>query len=68
VLGLTVIVQDEIVTHPADETQFPGKCQFPRFSSDRAHEYDADTQTLVYGTKTLHPEITLGKAGGVSIS
>ncbi|PQE14942.1 hypothetical protein CJF32_00002481 [Rutstroemia sp. NJR-2017a WRK4] len=45
VLGLIVTVQDEIVIHPADETQFP-----------------------VYGTKTLHPEITSGKAGGLSSS
>ncbi|RAL63678.1 hypothetical protein DID88_003721 [Monilinia fructigena] len=39
--GLIICVHDEIVTHPADETEFP-----------------------VYGTKTLHPEITSGKAGG----
>ncbi|KAJ8068065.1 hypothetical protein OCU04_003639 [Sclerotinia nivalis] len=41
VSGLIITVQDEIVTHPADDTQLP-----------------------IYGTKTLHPEITSGKAGG----
>ncbi|KAA8563987.1 hypothetical protein EYC84_011986 [Monilinia fructicola] len=39
--GLIICVHDEIVTHPADQTEFP-----------------------VYGTKTLHPEITSGKPGG----
>ncbi|TGO22829.1 hypothetical protein BPAE_0153g00050 [Botrytis paeoniae] len=43
VSSLLITVQDEIVTHPAVETELP-----------------------VYGTKTLHPEITSGKAGGAS--
>ncbi|KAM3081653.1 hypothetical protein ACMFMG_005105 [Clarireedia jacksonii] len=43
--GLVVTVQDEIVTVPGDETQFP-----------------------VYGAKTLHPEVTSGKAGGATSS